>query len=545
MKKNLLFLILLASSFAFCQAQITYTQTDWSGGSGQETFTDITKFYVDNNVDYSTLPGDIELIENNNNSFYGVVEFQGKIMIGSAAGTFIYDPLNDSWEHSVSGSLLLYHTTIHDNLLYTLYGNNIYNYDGTKNDYGLGPNGWNHFSDLSPLGTTSTFTIESIDGDLLVGARRGYNGCVLKWNNTSEVWEDIGTSFSNGIVALIKYNSELYAGTHWSGTIYKWDGTDWLTAYDTPLMTVTSLLVKDNILYAGGYDTQTNTGNIYSFDGSSWTEIYDGYGVQKMVLNGDNIDFSTRRSTDSGNNLSGEIYRYNGSTSTLLYTLPTETYAWDLYAYNGDLYYGGVGYTAFGGVATSDFYKNGAVLEKVYGGYLYSSDIVNSTGAWGGYIEYDITDSERSGVFVTLREKRSDDSYGPIIEYPANTIINLTENTVQYLAYFWGLKDVDLPSMQEIQLQTSDYLPTEELENTMHFNVYPNPSNGKVKIQIQANMNTLCSVRIFSYLGKMVYNDELLMNETIHLDLSNLVKGIYLVEVKQNNRRTIQKLEIY
>ena len=546
MKKTILFLILLGSSFAFCQAQISYTQTDWSGGSGQETFTDVTKFYIDNNVDFSTLPGDIELIENNNNSFYGIVEFQDKIMIGSAAGTFIYDPLNNSWEHSVSGSLLLYHTTIHENLLYTLYGNNIYNYDGTENDYGLGPNGWNHFSDLTPLGTTSTFSIESIDGDLLVGARRGYNGCVLKWNSTSEEWEDMGSSFSNGVTSLSEYDGELYAGTHWSGTIYKWNGSNWLTAYDTPLMTVTSLVIKDGILYAGGYDTQSNTGNIYSYDGSDWTMVYDGYGIQKMIIHGDNIAFSTRRSTESSaNNLSGQIYQYDGSAITLIHTLPTESYAFDLLSYNGNLYYGGVGNSTFGGVATSDFYKNGTVLEKVYGGYLYSSDIVNSTGAWGGYIEYDITDSERSGVSVTLREKRSDDSYGPVIQFPENTIIDLSENTIQYIIYFWGLKDADLPSMQEIQLQTSDYLPAAELENPKYFSLYPNPSNGKVQIQIQANLTTTYSLRIYNYLGKMVYNEDRLNDEITYLDLSNLVKGIYLVELKNKNQRTIQKLEIY
>ena len=194
---------------------------------------------------------------------------------------------------------------------------------------------------------------------------------------------------------------------------------------------------------------------------------------------------------------------------------------------------------------TSDFYKNGTVLEKVYGGYLYSSDIVNSTGAWGGYIEYDITDSERSGVSVTLREKRSDDSYGPVIQFPENTIIDLSENTIQYIIYFWGLKDADLPSMQEIQLQTSDYLPTEEIENPKYFSLYPNPSNGKVQIQIQANLTTTYSLRIYNYLGKMVYNEDRLNDEITYLDLSNLVKGIYLVELKNKNQRTIQKLEIY
>lgn len=147
--------------------------------------------------------------------------------------------------------------------------------------------------------------------------------------------------------------------------------------------------------------------------------------------------------------------------------------------------------------------------------------------------------------FVTLREKRSDDSYGPIIEYPDNTIIDLTENTVQYLVYFWGLKDAELPSMQEIQLQTSDYLAAEELENPTHFNLYPNPSNGKIQIQYQSPINEIFTLRIYNYLGKLVHAEDLLNSGLINLDLSNYVKGIYLVELKNENQRKVQKLEIY
>lgn len=544
MKKQFFILILLGFSFAFCQAQVIYTQTDWSGGSGQETLTDFTKFYAENNVDYSSIAGEIKLIENNNTNFYGLVEFQGKLIIGSSAGIFSLNPLTNEWDHLYTGSITLTHSTIHNNILYCLYGNNVYSYDGSTNDYGYGPNGWKYFSDLTPLGTSSTFTIESVDGDLLIGARRGYDGCALKWNSTTETWEDLGASFSQGVTAFAKYNGELYAGTHWWGEVFKWNGTSWLSVYDSPLMTMSTLVVKGDILYAGGYSSQTNTGKIYAFDGSNWNVVYDGYGVRKMILNGDNIDFSVQRSSDSNsNNLPGQLYRYNGSTNSLINTFATESFAYDLLALDGDLYYGGYGYSAFGGETTSNFYKNDQVLEKVYGGYLYSSDIVNSTGAWGAYIEYDITDSNYSGVFVTLREKRSDGSYGPIIQYPANTIIDLTENTIQYLVYFWGLQDADLPSMQEIQLQTSDYLATENSDIPMRFKLYPNPSNGK--IQIQVNQHSNYSLRIYNYLGKMVYTDDQMDEGLVNLDLSNLVKGIYLVEVKQNKRRSIQKLEIY
>lgn len=62
------------------------TQTNWSGGSGQESFSDTTKFFSsDVNIDYSTSPGSLSL-----NSVFGNYSFNGNLTsstfdIGSAS----------------------------------------------------------------------------------------------------------------------------------------------------------------------------------------------------------------------------------------------------------------------------------------------------------------------------------------------------------------------------------------------------------------------------------------------------------------------------
>lgn len=543
MKKILLFNFMILSLFALSQTAII--QTDWSGGSGQTTFTDYTMFNSQIDMDYTQTPGEISLIENTSNSFYGIVEYKDKIIIGSNAGVFIYNPTDNTWEHSISGNLILTNATIHEEILYVMYGNNIYTYDDTENDYGLGPNGWKHFSDLTPLGITSTFTIESIDGDLLIGARRDYNGYVLKWNSGTQTWDNMGGSFSNGAYSFAKYGDELYVGTHWSGTIYKWNGSYWATAYDTPMMTITDLLILDGKLYACGTYTDANLGKIYVFDGTNWAIAYDGFGIRKMAVHNNNLVFSVQRSTDSNsNNLPGQIFTYDGTTSTATYTLATETYAYNLLSYGGNLYYGGYGYSLFGGVPTSDFYKNDQVLKNIFGGYVISSDIENPDNGWGT-IEYDIIENAESGVFVTLREKDENDNYSLLVESPSNSTISFTEDKLQYIAYFWGFKDATLASMQEIIINTTINVGHATVENPLFITMYPNPSNGIVKIKLNNISNDTYNLHIYNYLGKLVYIKDGLNSELINLDLKHLSKGVYFVELANKSERTIQKLEIY
>ena len=89
-------------------------------------------------------------------------------------------------------------------------------------------------------------------------------------------------------------------------------------------------------------------------------------------------------------------------------------------------------------------------------------------------------------------------------------------------------------NMQDVYLSTVD--------NTINgFTVYPNPvNNGEINIITAANETK--SVQIFDILGKQVYAKVVQANETI--EISNLVKGVYIIRVEENGNVMAKKLLI-
>ncbi|MDV7400026.1 T9SS type A sorting domain-containing protein, partial [Arthrospira platensis SPKY1] len=68
--------------------------------------------------------------------------------------------------------------------------------------------------------------------------------------------------------------------------------------------------------------------------------------------------------------------------------------------------------------------------------------------------------------------------------------------------------------------------------------MYPNPTNGIVNITSNANMTK--EVSVFNMLGKEV----LRVNVETQLNVSGLNKGVYMVQVKENNQTATLKLVI-
>ena len=81
-------------------------------------------------------------------------------------------------------------------------------------------------------------------------------------------------------------------------------------------------------------------------------------------------------------------------------------------------------------------------------------------------------------------------------------------------------------------------LAVDELEKES-FAIYPNPSNGTVKINFE-NANDKHDVIIFSVLGQKVFEKE--YNNTATAAVSNLQKGFYLVTVTKEGKSTTKKL---
>lgn len=92
--------------------------------------------------------------------------------------------------------------------------------------------------------------------------------------------------------------------------------------------------------------------------------------------------------------------------------------------------------------------------------------------------------------------------------------------------------------IDDLSWSCNTVLAVDELEKES-FAIYPNPSNGTVKINFE-NANDKHDVAIFSVLGQKVFEKE--YNNTAAAAVNNLQKGIYLVKVTKEGKSTTKKL---
>jgi hypothetical protein len=71
--------------------------------------------------------------------------------------------------------------------------------------------------------------------------------------------------------------------------------------------------------------------------------------------------------------------------------------------------------------------------------------------------------------------------------------------------------------------------------------IYPNPSNGIINISLTSNEKTVVS--LFNALGQKIYS-KTLNNIYSTLDFSNYPKGIYLLELRTDNQRSVKKITL-
>jgi hypothetical protein len=78
-------------------------------------------------------------------------------------------------------------------------------------------------------------------------------------------------------------------------------------------------------------------------------------------------------------------------------------------------------------------------------------------------------------------------------------------------------------------------------ENEMsNISIYPNPAQNVVNISSDVNMKT---VRIVNYTGQVVYNENAFSN-SLSINISNLAKGIYVIQFETASGWSGQKLVI-
>ena len=91
---------------------------------------------------------------------------------------------------------------------------------------------------------------------------------------------------------------------------------------------------------------------------------------------------------------------------------------------------------------------------------------------------------------------------------------------------------------------TFSVLGNESFPTLENLTISPNPSNGIFNIS-NTNLIQLSKIKIFDTNAKLIKEIAILENQTnISLDLTNLSKGLYFVELSNDNDKTIKKIEI-
>jgi len=316
--------------------------------------------------------------------------------------------------------------------------------------------------------------------------------------------------------------------------------------------TATFAASSDNDLEGGEYfgdNTKTRefeiTENLYSADGID-------------VHNNDALDvgrIGTGSLTDgsaSDGTMLMAYYDISEATNVAGVTIMLDTYLYSEYtAGNGNPYceeYGCSEADAEIIVAIRDTTQLSMIANDTDGNYDPTADLIAQSDF------YLVTQDDVDNGFATIPfpepQYLSADAYYISVEMYSNgeenNIYILDDETVPqpyYLAHWFlpgdGIYNGD-GNAWAIRLITGDSVGMEEENSISGLNIYPNPSNGILNIELDENGEF--SVEVTDIVGKIVSNNNINSNTT--LNLSELDKGVYFVTVSNNETMKTTKVII-
>jgi len=81
--------------------------------------------------------------------------------------------------------------------------------------------------------------------------------------------------------------------------------------------------------------------------------------------------------------------------------------------------------------------------------------------------------------------------------------------------------------------------------STEFFTIFPNPSDGQITLRFnEIAFGKMYNIRINNMLGQLVYQNKLTLYNQLNLNLQNLQKGVYFLEIEGDNQRQTQKISI-
>lgn len=74
-----------------------------------------------------------------------------------------------------------------------------------------------------------------------------------------------------------------------------------------------------------------------------------------------------------------------------------------------------------------------------------------------------------------------------------------------------------------------------QIENKSQLNIYPNPSQDFLTINLNKTIAANAEITIYSFTGELVYAENIDFLDNVNINVSNIVKGIYLLKIKIND----------
>lgn len=164
---------------------------------------------------------------------------------------------------------------------------------------------------------TATLGTDLVIGGEFVGVGDVAATNVARWNGTT--WSPMGAGLVGGVTSLVVWNGQLYAGGGFTGGLARWNGSGWVLVDGGVDGYVLALAVwNSNLVVAGGFSSVgsggTSAENIAIYNGSTWTDLDGGvYGpVYDVEVFGTSL-YACGSFDLAGGTLAANLARWSGS----------------------------------------------------------------------------------------------------------------------------------------------------------------------------------------------------------------------------------------
>jgi hypothetical protein len=356
------------------------------------------------------------------------------------------------------------------------------------------------------------FAIAAYNGNLYVAG--GFDSAggspadrIAEWNGTK--WSSLGTGLSGSIVnSLTVYNGELYAGGYFdsaggspANNIAKWNGTKWIPVGSGINNSVLALIVYNGNLYAGGYFDSAGgipAKNIALWNGSKWMPVGSG------ISTGGYVD---AMSIFNGALFVGGLFDSAGGKAAI------NIAEWNGVAWNG------LGAIISGNCCVSPDIEALAVFNgNLYAGGAFDSAggiLVNTIAEWDGK-KWDTLQNGMSGGWG------EGDGFGGLTYTQA--LIGYKGSLYAGGAFSYA-GSVNANNIAKWGTITG----IDQLLESNHEKLYPNPSNGLFTIALQEITNHT-QIEVYNAIGQNIYQCKL-NPTTTEVNLKSHPSGIYFYRI--------------